>query len=170
MSSTRTIQRLVWLVAIIVGVVLLDQLVKQWIVDWLGPGTAASRVELLGSFIAFEYLENSGAAFGLFQDGTMILAVVSVAIVFVGLIAMVRFATDELLLAAAIAVILGGAIGNAIDRFARGYVIDFIAIGRFWKFNLADSAVTIGVLLTFILLWRMDDQPVGDQSIQEHNT
>lgn len=170
MSSTNLIQRLLWLCTIIITVVLLDQLVKGWMVDWIGPGQADSRVELLGSFVAFEYLENRGAAFGLFQQGTTILAAVSVVIIIVGLIAMARFAISEIWLAASIALILGGAIGNAIDRFSRGYVVDYIAIGNFWKFNIADSAVTIGVALTFVLLWRADDQPNANHSTQEQDT
>ena len=47
------------------------------------------------------------------------------------------------------------------------YVVDFIAIGRFWKFNLADSAVTIGVLLTFLLLWRSEQPNHPQDSVQE---
>lgn len=170
MTNTNLTQRLLWLGTSIIAVVLVDQLIKQWMIDWIGPGRRTSRVEMLGSFFAFEYLENRGAAFGLFQDGTTVLALISVVIIVIGLVAMVRFARDEIWLAASIALILGGAIGNAIDRFSRGYVVDYIAVGRFWKFNLADSAVTIGVLLVFILLWRSEN--TGDQqaSVQEQDT
>lgn len=170
MTSTNNMQRLLWLGTIILGVVLADQLVKQWIVNWIGPGRANSRVEMLGSVFAFEYLENRGAAFGLFQQGTTVLAITSVIIVIVGAIAMVRYMMDEFWLAASIALILGGAIGNAADRFGRGFVVDYIAVGRFWKFNLADSAITIGVILTFVLLWRADARQPGEQPTQEHDT
>ena len=57
-----------------------------------------------------------------------------------------------------ISFIIGGALGNVIDRIVRGYVVDFVAIGRFWKFNLADSCITLGVLFVFWLLWRADNQ------------
>ena len=170
MTRTNSMQKLLWLGSIIVAVVLVDQLVKQWMVDWIGPGQRASRVEMLGSFFAFEYLENRGAAFGLFQQSTLVLAIVSVVIILIGLVVMVRAAKNEFLLAASIALILGGAIGNAIDRFSRGFVVDYIAVGQFWKFNIADSAVTIGVLLTFILLWRSESAEKQHDSIQEQNT
>lgn len=170
MTSTNLTQKLLWLGSIIIAVVLMDQLVKEWMVDWIGPGRRTSRVEMLGSFFAFEYLENRGAAFGLFQQGTTVLAIVSVIIIIIGLVVMVKAARNEFLLAASIALILGGAIGNAIDRFSRGFVVDFIAIGQFWKFNIADSAVTIGVLLTFILLWRSESADKQHDSIQEQNT
>lgn len=170
MSGMKNSQRLLWLGVVIATIVLTDQLTKRWMVEWIGPGSESGRVELLGSWFAFEYLENRGAAFGMFQQGTMTLAIVSVVIIVIGLIALVRFAAGELLLAVFIAVILGGAIGNAIDRFVRGYVVDFIAVGRFWKFNLADSAVTIGVLATFVLLWRIDARETGASHIQEYES
>lgn len=170
MISTKLTQRLLWLGTIIISVVLVDQLVKQWMVDWIGPGRSKSRVEMLGSFFAFEYLENRGAAFGMFQQGTMLLAIASVVIILIGLVAMVHFARSEIFLAASIALILGGAIGNAIDRFSRGYVVDYIAIGRFWKFNIADSAVTVGVLLTFLLLWRSENAEHEQDSLQEQDS
>lgn len=166
MRTTTRIQRLLWLLAIIFTVVLIDQWSKRLMVDWIGPAADGHRVELLGSFVAFEYLENRGASFGFFQQGTLLLAIVSVLIISAGMVMMVRFA-DHFSLAAAIALLLGGAIGNAIDRFARGFVVDFIAIGRFWKFNLADSAITIGVLLALYLTWRADHasspSPAQDQ-------
>lgn len=165
--NTRVIQRMLWLLAIIAGVVLLDQWVKQLMVDWIGPDANSHRHELLGSVVAFEYLENRGAAFGLFSQGTTALAIISVAIIAVGIGVMMRFAIEEFWLAASIALILGGAIGNAIDRFNRGFVVDYIAIGRFWKFNLADSAVTIGVILTFVLLWRVDNHAARPEATQE---
>lgn len=170
MNSTTNVQKLLWLGSIIVFVVLIDQLVKQWMVDWIGPGQRASRVEMLGSVFAFEYLENRGAAFGLFQQGTTVLAIISVVVITIGLVVMVKFMRDEFLLAASIALILGGAIGNAIDRFSRGFVVDFFAIGNFWKFNLADSAVTIGVLLTFLLLWRSEQADHSQDSIQDQDS
>lgn len=167
MTRTNITQRLLWLGAIILGVVLADQLVKRWMIDWIGPGKATSRVEMFGSFVAFEYLENRGAAFGMFQQGTTVLALISIVIIVIGVVAMIRFAKHDLLLAASVALIIGGAVGNAIDRISRGYVVDYIAIGRFWKFNLADSAITIGVILTFILLWRSESGQDADSPIQE---
>lgn len=170
MRGTRLIRRVLWLLALIVAIVLLDQSIKRLMVDWIGPNAASDRVEVVGRFVAFEYLENRGAAFGMFQQGTDVLAIVSVVIIAVAAIAMVRFAAVNVWLAAGISVIIGGAVGNAIDRIARGYVVDYIAIGRFWKFNLADAAVTIGAILTFLVLWRADSVNSSAPLTQEHNT
>lgn len=167
MSGRRFVQRLLWLLAIIAGVVALDQWVKLIMVEWIGPDADSHRYEVMGALVAFEYLENRGAAFGMFAKGTTVLAVISVIIIVVAFAMMMRWASNDFLLATGVALILGGAIGNAIDRFARGYVVDYIAIGRFWKFNLADSAVTIGVILTFTLLWRAENMSTQHNSVQE---
>lgn len=156
MSGTNLLRRILWLLAVIVVIVLLDQLIKRAIVDWIGPGAESQRWELLGNILAFEYLENRGAAFGLFQQGTAILTVVSIVIIAVALVGLVRAAISSLWLALGISLIIGGAISNLIDRIVRGFVVDYIAIGNFWKFNLADAAVSVGAVLTFILLWRAD--------------
>lgn len=167
MRTFNMTQKLLWLGTIILVVVLVDQSVKRWMVEWIGPGNDSHRVEMLGSLVAFEYLENRGAAFGLFAQSTLILAVISVVIIGIGIGSLIHFARHEFWLAASIALILGGAIGNAIDRFVRGFVVDFIAIGSFWKFNLADSAITLGVVFSFLLLWQADTK---HHSTQENTT
>jgi signal peptidase II len=103
----------------------------------------------------------------MFQQGTAVLTLVSLVIVAVAFVFMIRVAPDDFALAVCIGLIVGGAIGNAIDRIVRGYVVDYIAIGNFWKFNLADAAVTIGALLTFITLWRVES---ATATTQGHDT
>ena len=163
MRGTRLVRRILWLGALIIAIVLLDQSLKRLMVEWIGPQAASHRVELLGSLVAFEYLENRGAAFGMFQQGTSLLTAISLVIVVVAVVFMVRAAATDFLLALCIALIVGGAVGNAIDRIIRGYVVDYIAIGNFWKFNLADAAVTVGAILTFITLWRAETIPAKAQ-------
>ncbi len=166
MRGSGHIRRILWLLALVVGIVLADQAVKRLMVDWIGPDAATHRVELLGSLVAFEYLENRGAAFGMFQQGTSVITIVSLVIVAAASIFMVRAARDNFALAVCIAVIVGGAVGNAIDRLVQGYVVDYIAVGSFWKFNLADAAVTVGAILTFIMLWRTES---ATATTQEHD-
>lgn len=169
MSGTSLIRRVLWLLALIMAIVLLDQLIKRVMIDWIGPDASEHRRELIGSIFAFEYLENRGSAFGMFQQGTAVLTVISILIIVVAIVGMVRFAITDLWLALGISLIVGGAIGNAIDRITRGYVVDYIAIGNFWKFNFADAAVTIGAILTFILLWRADSANANAQDTQVPN-
>lgn len=138
--------------------IVLDQLLKLIMVAWIGPDAARHRVEVLGSVFAFEYVENTGAAFGIMTSATGALAAVSLLIAGGGLLMLWREHREHPLAAAAIALVVGGAIGNVIDRIFRGYVVDFVAVGEFPRFNLADSAITVGVLLLFVAMVRDDRQ------------
>jgi signal peptidase II len=128
-------------------VAILDQVVKAIITQKLKDGRI---VDLLGGLIRLDYTSNTGAAFGFFRAGSIFFAVIA-ALVSVGIIAYYRRASDSpLSVRTALGLILGGAIGNLIDRVRLGYVVDFIDL-RFWPvFNLADSAIVLGVSLLFV--------------------
>lgn len=135
-------------------IIVVDQLVKALMVMWIGPDAGRHSADLLGGFLSFEYVENTGAAFGIMTSATGTLAVVSLLIAMGGLYMMWREHRSEPLAALAIAFIVGGAIGNVIDRIFRGYVVDFVAVGSFPRFNIADSSITIGVLLLLVaMVW-----------------
>lgn len=133
-----------------VVIVVLDQLLKAVMVQWIGPGSTVHRWELLGRFFAFEYLENRGAAFGIMPGQTGLLTAVSIVIAGFGMVLMWREATTHPFMAMAIGMVVGGAVGNIVDRIRLGYVVDFIAVGVWPKFNLADAMITAGIVL---LLW-----------------
>jgi signal peptidase II len=135
-------------------VVVLDQLLKLIFVRWIGPDADQHTIELVGTFIAFDYVENTGAAFGIMTSATSTLAAVSLLISAGGLYMMWREHRSEPLAALAIGLVVGGAVGNVIDRIFRGYVVDFIGVGGFPRFNLADSCITIGVLLLLAAMIR----------------
>ena len=146
-----------WLVAaIVIGVVALDQLTKAWAVRDLADGPVR-----LFDDVAFRLSRNSGGAFSLFQGFTPLLAVLAIVLAVV-LIRALRRTRDPLMLVA-LALILGGAIGNLIDRlvrspsFLRGEVVDFVDVGRFPVFNVADSAITIGAVVLFVAVLRMPE-------------
>jgi signal peptidase II len=140
--------------AIVVGVVVVDQLTKTWAVRELADGP----VEVFGSDVAFRLSRNSGGAFSLFQGFTPLLAVLAIVLAAVLIRALQR--TRDPLVLVALALILGGAVGNLVDRlarspgFLRGEVVDFVDVGRFPVFNVADSAITIGAVLLFIAALR----------------
>ena len=139
-------------------VVLLDQLSKIWIKN--NFSLWESR-EILGSFIRFSHVKNPGIAFGIpIGDWGILITILSfVATLFIIYIHWKeRF--NHPLIVTGLSLILGGAIGNLIDRsailFSERYegVVDFIDVGigsmRWYTFNIADSAVTIGILLYFL--------------------
>jgi signal peptidase II len=150
----RTRWRLPLVLGIVVGIVALDQLTKVWVVAELSDAPLSiidTRVELRVS-------RNTGGAFSLFQGFTPILAILA-AIVTVVLVRAVQRTRDPVLLVA-LALVLAGALGNLCDRifrspgFLRGAVVDFVRIGAFPTFNVADSAITIGAVLLVIQAWR----------------
>jgi len=135
------------------AVIALDQLTK-----WL----ASSRllmgrpVPVLDDFVRFTLVHNTGAAFGLFPGSRIPFIVISVVAIAVVIYLFLRETYRSLANRILLGCILGGAIGNLVDRARLGWVVDFIDIGvgsvRWPVFNVADSAVTLGVL---ILAWNL---------------
>lgn len=141
-------------------VIILDQLTKAWIVANIDGHTTRPLIE---GFVRLRFTENTGAAFGLFQGWTGALSVAAIAIIAAIVLSATRTATHNLAMTIALGMVLGGAIGNLIDRLRLGYVVDFvevygphIQIGNtiyiFPVFNVADSAITVGVVLIMALL------------------
>jgi signal peptidase II len=136
------------------GVVVADQLTKWWISSSLLEGQSLFAA---GIFKIARFSPNTGAAFGLFPDRSFALAIVAI---FGGVFLLVyafiirwRFSPlDNLLGWSALGLILGGIVGNLIDRLRFGGVTDFISIGWWPAFNIADSAVVVGVVIVAYFL------------------
>ena len=138
------------LVGITITVAVIDQLTKFLVVSTIGPGQLASRVDVVHGWLALEYTENRGAAFGVLSGLGPILAVASLAILMGLLLIYMRQPRPSPWQTVAIGLISGGALGNLCDRVRLGHVIDFLSIGPWPNFNIADSAITVGVL---VLVW-----------------
>jgi len=125
---------------IALGVIVLDQVTKSWIVSHMVPGQSIPE----GGPIAITYVRNTGAAFGLLANQSLLIsfaALVGIAAIF---LYYVHPPFQTLWIRASLGLILGGAIGNLIDRLRLGYVTDFIDL-RVWPvFNVADSCITVG--------------------------
>jgi len=134
-------------------VVVLDQLSKAWILTGLSL-REVGRVLIADPILNFTYVENSGVSFGLFGGGAARWALSIFSLVVAGGLAWWALQAQRRTLVAAIGLVIGGAVGNAIDRIRFGYVVDFIdfsGTGVFpWVFNVADSAITIGVALLIL--------------------
>lgn len=147
MTTARRAPRwFVWGLAAIL--VVLDWLTKQWAIAALSH---REPIPVLGDFVRLTFTRNTGVAFGLLADWKLPLGWVSVvALAFVLWLA-VRSGAAGWYRATALGLILGGAVGNLIDRVRWGSVVDFVDVGigglRWPVFNLADSAITIGVVL-----------------------
>ncbi len=144
------------LIASIVGIVCADQLTKWLAVIYL---QGEPSFPLLKNVLHFTYVENDGAAFGMLDDQRWIFMVVStVAIIGLSVYLFGFCKNQSKWVRASLAMIIGGGIGNMIDRIALGYVIDFIdfTLIDFAVFNVADSFVTVGAfMLMGYLIWDM---------------
>lgn len=142
------------LVSVVVAVVVADQVVKRLALARLEPGVF---VPLIGSRIGWQLVFNPGAAFGL-----PLPPVVFPLVTLLVLVLVVRSLSDgpASLLVGSQSLIVGGAIGNLVDRIVRaeegalfsGHVVDFVAWGSFPRFNVADAAITVGVALVVLAL------------------
>ena len=125
-----------------------DQLSKAWVRTNLAEGQSLFDI----GFLRVTHVHNTGAAFGLFQDQSFaltIVALVGITVLLVYALVIHRYFPwlNSMLGRSALGLILGGTVGNLIDRFRFGYVTDFIDFGFWPVFNIADSAVTVGVII-----------------------
>lgn len=143
-------------------VFLIDQLVKYWILEIV-------RLQEQGSipltpFFSLTFVGNVGVSMGMFQASSdigrwgLVAVTAAIASVVAWWIAREQQRTEVL----AMGLVLGGALGNIVDRIRFGYVVDFLHFywrgASFWVFNVADAAITLGVL---VLLWRALRAPKG---------
>jgi signal peptidase II len=142
-----------WAVPVAVAAVVIaaDQASKAWIVQNLGPEPMTRFVPLAGDGIRLAYSHNTGVAFSLLQDMPQLLTFTSLAIV----AGAIYFYATQLpnrrpMTQIILGLILGGAFGNLIDRVRMGSVVDFIQVGWFPIFNLADSAISVGAALLML--------------------
>ena len=157
----RVRRRCLWiLAAMALGVLVVDQLVKAWVVADIKPRLESGEgpIVLLGGLVKFTYLENTGAAFSMGSGYTWIFSTVAV------IVAIVIVRTSRRLGSTAWAValggLLGGLLGNLTDRLTRppspgmGYVVDFISLPNFAVFNIADMFITGSAVLMVLLALR----------------
>ncbi len=142
----------------IIGLIL-DYLTKIWAIDTL---KGKPDITVIKGFFDLSYLENRGAAFGIFQGRVYLLAAVTLLVLVVLFVNYVKTKKKTLLFTLSNALILTGAVGNLIDRLRYGFVVDFIS--WHWKeayyfptFNVADICVTVGTGLLIIYILKEVD-------------
>jgi signal peptidase II len=157
-GEARALGRPRWGLFVALGatIVMLDQLVKAWIVG-SGRFEVGRPVEIVGDLVRITVSHNQGALFGLFQGSAPLFALFSLAVL--GIIVWYHSrAGQQLMVSLALGLLIGGAVGNLIDRLRLGYVVDFVDAGlggwRWYTFNVADAAISLAiVLLVFLAIW-----------------
>lgn len=164
--------RIYWQFILIAGVILvLDQVSKAYIranfienIDMWAPWP------WLLPYARIVHVTNTGVAFGFFQDMNVVFgvlaAIVSIAIIYY----YPRVAKEDWILRLAMALQFAGAVGNLIDRIYVGHVTDFISVGTFAVFNVADSSITIGVIVLILGVWIQEQRQKKQQPADPSNT
>lgn len=148
-------RRTALLAAIAVAVLALDVATKVWVVAEL---EGRRSIELLGGELFLRVSRNTGAAFSFAPGATLLFTAVAVVVIVV--IARISARLRSVGWALSLGLLLGGATGNLVDRLfrdpgpGRGAVVDFIALGWFPSFNIADSGIVVGGLLAVLLTFR----------------
>lgn len=130
------------LIGILITALMVDQITKQLVLNNLGIGASWPD----DGFFRFTFVRNDGTAFGFFQDNGTLLTFVSI-----GAVALIVYFYREAVMVSwftrtALGLQLGGALGNLVDRFRHGYVVDFLDVGPWPIFNIADSVIITGIV------------------------
>ena len=160
-----------WVFIITGIIILLDQITKILVRTYILPGSFWSPWSWLSPYARIIHLTNTGVAFGMFQGMNYffagLAAVVAGAIIFY----IPKIDEKEKLIRFALAMELGGAIGNLIDRLTVGQVTDFVSLGNFAVFNVADSCITLGVGVLLIGVWLQEKREKKQkEAILDENT
>lgn len=136
-------------------IVLLDQITKLAAVKYLKGNRPYIIIE---DFFQLYYVENTGAAFGILKNGRIFFIIVSVLVIIFVIIFMFKyFSTLNKMMRIALAMFIGGSIGNFIDRVRLGYVVDFLSFKLPWGydfpvFNIADSFIVVSTILIMAMI------------------
>ena len=143
----------VFLLSIASVIVILDQWTKQLVRTLIPFGESWSPWSWLEPYVRLVHWQNTGAAFGMFQQFGVVFAVlafiVSIAIIYY----YPQVPHEEWVMRLAMAMMLGGAVGNLIDRLTLGTVTDFVSVGTFAVFNVADACISVGTVILILAVW-----------------
>ncbi len=155
------------ILAVVAAVAAADQLVKQWVMNNLEMGAA---YPVIGDWFRLYLILNPGAAFGMGENSTWLFTTIQL-VFSAGVLIASPFIRDRGV-AVGLAMIGGGALGNLIDRLFRepgfwfGHVVDYISVGNFAIFNLADASISVGVVVFFIAMLLEDRREAEAQSVE----
>jgi len=136
------------------AVLALDQWSKFLVRSKLAFGASWSPFEWLAPYARIVHWNNTGAAFGIFPEGSMVFTIVAIIVSLAIIYYFPQVPRSEIPLRLALGLQLGGAMGNLISRLTIGAVTDFLSVGRFPVFNVADSSISIGVAVLLIGMWK----------------
>ena len=136
---------------IIAALIVLDQLVKAYVVQNIALGEIKSWIP---NFVSLTYLQNRGAAFSILQDQQLLFAVITLVVVVGAIWYLHKHMEDSFWMVLGLTLIIAGGLGNFIDRISQGFVVDMFHLDfiNFAIFNVADSYLTVGVIILLIAM------------------
>jgi signal peptidase II len=156
-----------FLLSIAGAIILFDQLTKNFVRARLEIGEIWAPIAELGRYARIVHWKNTGAAFGLFQGGSLLFTLLAI-VVTIGILNFYPIIPrSDRFLRTAIALQLGGAVGNLVDRLTIGHVTDFVSVLNFPVFNVADASISIGLVLILIpILPQLGVEIAGSQLLK----
>jgi signal peptidase II len=139
-------------------IIAIDQWTKYLVRTRLPFGAYWSPWDWLTPYARIVHWNNTGAAFGVFQGYGAVFSVLAILVSIAIIYYFPRVAVDDWPLRIALGLQLSGALGNLVDRLTVGQVTDFISVGSFAVFNVADSCITVGVIVLLVGIWIKDIQ------------
>jgi signal peptidase II len=160
------IQKTRWLYIVAAIIVILDQVSKALVRNLIPEGSFWSPWSWLAPYVRLFHISNTGVAFGMFQGKSPLFAILAAIVVVAIIYYYPQIPSQDKVLRFALAMQLGGALGNLIDRvFQGGQVTDFISVGNFFVFNVADSFITVGVIVLLIGIWLEDKREKAQKKL-----
>ncbi|MCJ7715383.1 MAG: signal peptidase II [Anaerolineales bacterium] len=142
-----------FLLPISISLVVIDQWTKSLVRANLTFNEIWMPLEWLAPYARIVNWHNTGAAFGIFQGMNGIFLILALFIITMILFYFPMIPAEDIYFKLALSLQMAGAMGNLVDRLNRGFVTDFISVGRFPVFNVADSCITMGVVVLLIGMW-----------------
>ena len=130
----------------------------EWLPDWL---------TWLSPYARLVHWYNSGAAFGMFQNGNLVFTILAFIVIGAIIYYFPHAEPDDWALKLAMGLQLGGAMGNLIDRLLMGKVTDFISVGAFPVFNIADASISVGVAILLLGIWLKEREEKSKAALAE---
>jgi len=152
----KYIRDYVFLIVVATIIVVLDQWTKQLVRTLIPFGGSWTPWPWLAPYARIVHWQNTGAAFGMFQSLGWVFAILAFLVSIAILYYFPRVPRSEWAMRLAMMMQLGGAVGNLIDRLTQGTVTDFISVGTFAVFNVADASISVGTVILVLAVWISD--------------
>jgi signal peptidase II len=178
LSWSEGLKKYIWDYIYLVGIAALIVGIDQWtkiLVRTLIPlGKSWSPWPWLEPYARIVHWQNTGAAFGMFQNLSLVFTILAFVVAIAILYYFPRVPRSEWAMRLAMVLQMGGAVGNLIDRLTQGTVTDFISLGKFAVFNVADASISVGTAVLILAVWlserrqKMQAQTNQESALQSH--